>query len=55
MSRSIQQILMMALLRLEQSPDLSPEEIERVRKLAIRLMTDITLAKSDRPDQPIAA
>jgi hypothetical protein len=56
-SPSIQQILMSAMLRLEQSPDLSPEEVEWVRKLAIRMMTDITVAKSDRQehDEPIAA
>ncbi|HZZ40060.1 MAG TPA: hypothetical protein VFE06_13075 [Acidobacteriaceae bacterium] len=46
---------MAALLRLEQSPDLSPEELERVRKVALRLMTDITLAQSDRSDEPVAA
>ncbi len=44
---------MAALLRLEQSPELSPEELERARKLALRLMTDITLVKSDRSDEPI--
>ncbi len=59
MARSIQQILMMALLRLEDSPELSPEEFEKARKLALRLMTDITLVKSDRPqddtDQSLAA
>lgn len=45
---------MAALLRLEQSPDLSPEELEKARKLAIRLMTDVTLAKSDRSDEPLS-
>jgi hypothetical protein len=54
-TRSIQQILMAALLRLEQSPDMSPEEVERVRKLAMRMMTDVTLAKSDRSEEPVAA
>lgn len=49
-ARSIQQILMMALLRLEDSPDLSSEEVEQARRLALRLMTDITLAKSERAE-----
>ena len=40
---------------MERSPNLSPDEVEWVRKLALRLMTDVTLAKSDRPDQPVAA
>lgn len=54
-SRSIQQILMTALIRMERSPNLSPDEVEWVRKLAMRLMTDVTLVKSARPDRPAAA
>jgi len=54
-TRSIQQMLMATLIRLERSPDLSPEEIEWVRRLAVRLMTDVTVAQSDRTDEPIAA
>lgn len=50
MSRSVQQILMAAMIRVERSPDLSPDEIEWVRKLAVRMMADFTLAQSDRPD-----
>jgi len=48
-------MLMATLIRLERSPDLSPEEIEWVRRLAVRLMTDVTVAQSDRTDEPIAA
>jgi len=40
---------MTALIRMERSPGLSPDEVECVRKLVLRLMTDVTLAKSDRP------
>ena len=46
---------MAALIRMERSPNLSPDEVEWVRKLALRLMTDVTLAKSDRYNQPVAA
>jgi hypothetical protein len=50
-ARSVQQILMTALIRLEQAPGLSPEEIEWVRRHAIRLMTDFTVAQSAGLDE----
>ena len=49
---------MAAMIRVERSPDLSADEIEWVRKLAVRMMADFTLAQADRPEHeehPVAA
>lgn len=51
MAHSVQQILMNAVIRLEQAPGLSPDEIEWVRKHALRLMSDFTVAQSDSLDE----
>jgi hypothetical protein len=46
-SSKIQKSLLRALEKVENSPDLSPEEVEWVRQLAVRLITEFMVLKSD--------
>jgi hypothetical protein len=45
-SSKIQKSLLTALDKVENSPDLSPEEVEWVRQFAVRLITEFTVLQS---------
>jgi hypothetical protein len=56
-SSTVQQALFLALLRMLQSPDLSPEDTVWVQQFAIRMIMEFNLAHDNKeaPERPIAA
>jgi len=49
-SSNVQQALLAALRHVEQSPDLSPEEVEWIRHFAARLITELAVSKSEQAE-----
>ncbi len=54
-SSKVQQILSVALQRIQSSPDLAPEDVERVRQFAIHLIAEFSIAKAKEIKEPSAA
>ena len=53
-SNKVQQILSVALQRIQKSPDLTPADADRVRQLAIRLIAEFSVAKAGEANEPMA-
>ena len=53
-SNKVQQILSVALQRIQKSPDLTPADADRVRQFAIRMIAEFSVAKAGEANEPKA-